>query len=161
MPKCRLQNLAARPTIVAYEDMGGILMHAPKWLTWVGVIALLWNLMGLAAIGYDSFATPEGLTAAQQAIVATTPLWAKIGSWVAVTTSVLGSIGLLLKRQWAASLLSLSLLGVIAQYVWLVILSGTNAAFGDAVVVMQSAVLIIALALMFLGRHAARKGWLT
>lgn len=135
-------------------------MHAPKWLTWVGVIAVLWNVMGLAAIAYDSFATPEGLTAAQQAIVAATPIWAKIASWVAVVTGVLGSIGLVMKRQWASALLTLSVVGVVGQYLWLVVLSQSGDAFGSSVVVFQTVVLAIALALMLLARHAARKGWL-
>jgi hypothetical protein len=136
------------------------MMNAPKWLTWVGIIALLWNLMGLAAVASDTFGGGAGLTEAQRAFGEAMPLWAVAASWTAVVTGVLGCIALIRKRRWAGGLLALSLLAVIGQYIYLVVLTDAKAVFGDMIPILQTAVLVIALALMLLARHAARKGWL-
>ncbi len=132
----------------------------PRWLRWTALAALAWNLMGLVAVSYDTVAGTEGLSAAQQAIVAATPLWAKIGSWAGVIAGVAGSAALWRGQRIAQPLLLLSLGGVIAQYLWMTLLSDTGTAFGGGVLILQTAVLVIALGLVLLARYATRRGWL-
>lgn len=134
--------------------------NPPKWFVPVAVVALLWNLIGLAAIAMDAMADPAALTPAQQALVASTPLWAKIGSWVGVGAGTLGSLGLVLRKGWAVMLLTISFAGVIVQDVWLFLLADVSSAYGSAPLVMQGIVLLIAIGLVSLARSARAKGWL-
>lgn len=134
--------------------------NPPKWFVPVAVVALLWNLIGLAAIAMDAMADPAALTPAQQALVASTPLWAKIGSWVGVGAGALGSLGLVLRKGWAVMLLTISFAGVIVQDVWLFLLADVGSAYGSAPLVMQGIVLLIAIGLVSLARSARAKGWL-
>lgn len=135
--------------------------NPPKWFVPVAVVALLWNLIGLAALAMDAIADPAALTPAQQALVASTPLWAKIGSWVGVGAGTLGSMGLVLRKGWAVMLLTISFAGVIVQDVWLFLLADVSSAYGSAPLVMQGIVLLIAIGLVSLARSARAKGWLS
>lgn len=135
--------------------------NPPKWFVPVAVVALLWNLIGVAALAMDAMADPAALTPAQQALVASTPLWAKIGSWVGVGAGALGSLGLVLRKGWAVMLLTISFAGVIVQDVWLFLLADVSSAYGSAPLVMQGIVLLIAIGLVSLARSARAKGWLS
>ena len=136
---------------------------APKWLTVVGVIALLWNLMGVAAIGADIF-MPDmmmaGLTSTQRELAAMTPRWAQVGSMIAVGMGTLGAIGLIMRRAWAVPVFILSLAGVIVQDVWLFALSNTVDAYGNSIIAFQAGVMGIAILLIWLARGARGRGWL-
>ena len=133
----------------------------PKWLMPVAVVALLWNLIGAAALAMNAAADPAALTPAQQALVDSTPLWAKIASWFGVGAGALGSLGLVLRQGWAAPVLLISLAGVIIQDVWMFVLADVAAVYGNVALVMQGIVLVIAIALLSLARGARAKGWLS
>ncbi|MBX9727394.1 MAG: hypothetical protein K2X31_00660 [Sphingopyxis sp.] len=135
--------------------------NPPKWLMPVAVVALLWNLIGVAALAMNAAADPAAFTPAQQALVDSTPLWAKIGSWFGVGAGALGSLGLVLRRGWAAEVLLISLAGVIIQDVWMFVLADVAAVYGYAPLIMQGIVLVIAIALVSLARGARAKGWLS
>lgn len=76
----------------------------PKWLRPVAIVALLWNLLGCGALAADLMLTPDDVArmqAAQRTLHEARPVWSVIGTVIAVTTGVLGSLGLLLARRWA------------------------------------------------------------
>jgi hypothetical protein len=133
----------------------------PKWYLPVSVFALLWNLLGCAAYLSDVMLTPTDIAAmdaAQQALYNARPTWAVAATAVAVWCGAAGSIGLIVRRRWAALLLELSLAGVIVQDVGLFILSGVDA--GTAVMAMQGAVLLVAIGLVALSRKAIARRWI-
>lgn len=134
--------------------------NPPKWFTPVAVVALLWNLIGAAALAMNATADPATLTAAQQALAASTPAWAGIASWFAVGAGALGSLGLVLRKDWAPEALLVSLAGVIIQDLWLFAIADVASAYGTAPLIMQGIVLIIAIALLSLSRTARVRGWL-
>lgn len=136
----------------------------PRWFRPVSVIALLWNLLGCAAYLSDVTISPErlsGMTAAQQALYAARPWWAVAATATAVWFGAVGCLGLILRRRWSIWLLMLSLAGVMAQDLWLFVLSGAAAEAGAAVFIMQGLVLIISVALVALSRWALAQGWLS
>lgn len=136
----------------------------PRWFRPVSVIALLWNLLGCAAYLADVTISPErlsGMTAAQQALYAARPWWAVAATATAVWFGAVGCLGLILRRRWSIWLLMLSLAGVMAQDLWLFVLSGAAAEAGAAVFIMQGLVLIISVALVALSRWALAQGWLS
>ncbi|MEI6670346.1 MAG: hypothetical protein WCP29_19555 [Acidobacteriota bacterium] len=135
----------------------------PKWFPPVAIAALLWNLLGCVAQVSDMMVTPQDLakmSAAQQALYASRPAWAIVATALAVWGGALGSLGLVLRKRWSTPLLLLSLVGVMAQDFGLFVLSGAAAQAGPAVFVVQGLVLLIAVALVWLGRTADAKGWL-
>jgi hypothetical protein len=129
----------------------------------VAILALLWNLLGCVAYLVDVTISPERLsrmTAAQQALYAARPSWAVAATATAVWFGAAGCLGLVLRRRWATWLLILSLVGVVAQDLWLFVLSGAAAEAGAAAFILQGLVLAIAVGLIALARKATAQGWL-
>jgi hypothetical protein len=133
----------------------------PKWYLPISVLALLWNLIGCAAYLSDVMLTAEDIAAmdaAQRALYESRPAWAVAATAVAVWGGAAGSLGLILRKRWAALLLELSLAGVIVQDIGLFLLSGVNA--GTAVMAMQGMVLLIAIGLVVLSHMAIARRWI-
>jgi hypothetical protein len=136
----------------------------PKWFLPVVIIALLWNLMGCAAYLSDallSAADIAKMSDAEKAMVAARPVWAVGATAVAVWLGALGCLALILRKGWAVPLLWLSLLGVIAQDIWLFALAPDTGLVNGAVYGLQGLVLVIAVALVWLASKAKARGWLT
>lgn len=132
----------------------------PLWFTIVAILALLWNLLGLLAVGLDLYLVATGtLTPEQRALVDARPIWTVSGSVIAVVAGTLGSLALLIRRRWAVPVLLMSLLGLVVQDVGFAMMFG-NSALDISVLIIQSAVLVIAIGLVLLARSAAAKGWL-
>lgn len=134
----------------------------PKWFTVVALIALLWNLLGCVAFIFDLLLTPEDvakLPAAQQVLYNARPLWAVASTALAVFGGVLGCIGLLVRKKWAFPIFIASLAGILVQDFGLFILVDGASLAGPVAVVMQSVVLVIAVALILLSRKAIARGW--
>ena len=136
----------------------------PKWFLPAVIIALLWNLMGCAAYLSDamlSAADIAKMSDAEKAMVAARPVWAVGSTAVAVWLGALGCLALILRKGWAVPLLWLSLLGVIAQDIWLFVLAPNTGLVNGAVYGLQGLVLVIAVALFWLSNKAKASGWLT
>ena len=136
---------------------------APKWFRPVAIAALLWNLIGCAAYLADVMQSPEAiatLSATEQALRASRPAWSVGATALAVWMGAVGSLGLVLRREWATSLLVVSFAALIVQDAWMFGLSDAAAQGGPGVFVLQGLVLAIGLALLVLARRAAARGWL-
>jgi hypothetical protein len=130
----------------------------------VAIAALVWNLLGCAAYLMDVTISPERLSrmsTAQQALYAARPSWAVAATAMAVWLGALGCIGLLMRKRWSLWPLELSLAGVVAQDIWLFVLSGAARQAGAAAYVLQGLVLLISVALLALARRASALGWIS
>lgn len=137
---------------------------APRWFKPVAIAALLWNLLGCFAYLSDVMVTPEDvakMSAAQQALYASRPAWALGATALAVWGGALGCVGLIVRKRWSRPLLLVSLAGVIVQDTALFGLTAAVSQAGPAVLVLQGLVVVIAVALVFLGRRADVEGWLS
>ncbi len=137
--------------------------NAPKWLSPVAVVALLWNLLGCYAWYADMTMTPEqvaAMTPQMQQVYARMPVWAPTATGVAVLGGVAGCIGLLMRKRWAVRLLWLSLAGVVVQDIGLFVLAGGASLAATTALVLQGVVLLVAIGLVLLARRADRAGWL-
>jgi hypothetical protein len=135
----------------------------PKWFLPVGIVALLWNLIGCAAYLADVMMSPEAvaqMTAAQQEMYAARPSWAVAATAVAVWFGAAGCVGLLLRKRWATPLFITSLAALIVQNVWLFLMSGVPQV-NLVAAVLQACVLLIAVGLVLLGRKAAAQEWIS
>ena len=135
---------------------------APKWYTPVAATALVWNLLGCAAYLMDVTLTAEDIAAmseAQQALYASRSSWMVAATAIAVWGGAAGSLGLILRKRWAQPLLVASLVGVVVQDIGLFVVTGA-ASLTPSVIVLQTLVLIIAIALVLLARRAVASGWI-
>lgn len=144
---------------------------APGWFTAVAIIALLWNLFGVAAylitVLGPMLMTPEVLGAMPEAEraqaeeglaqLAATPAWATAAFAVATFGGLLGSILLLMKKNLAVPLFALSLAGVLVQQIWGLFLSGV--ALSGGALVLPAVVLLFAVFLLWLATRAKKEGW--
>jgi hypothetical protein len=144
---------------------------APGWFKAVAIIALLWNLIGVAmylmTMLSQKLLTPEMLEAlpeadraaaeASMAQLAATPSWVTAAFAIATFGGLLGSILLLMKKNLAVPLFAVSLLAVIAQDTYTMFLSDTPAAGGA--MILPLVILVIAAFLLWVALKAKKAGW--
>ncbi len=136
---------------------------APVWFYVLAGIALLWNLLGLAAVVMNFTLTPESiasLPSEQQQLYAATPLWSSLASLIAVITGSLGCVALLIRKAWAYLLFQLSIAGLIVQDIALFIVADAVAVLGSTVLIMQGFVALIAIGLLFMTKKAIYQKWI-
>ena len=112
---------------------------------------------------HDRFTPADiaALPAQQQALYKARPLWSVGASIVAVVGGTLGCLALLLRKRAALILLYASLLGVVLQDFGIFVVAGAGRVANPVPLVLQGLVLVISVALIYLGRHAASRVWLT
>lgn len=146
--------------------MSDLLDSRPSSGFWgVAAAALLWNLLGLFAYIMQVTATPAdwergGYTPEQIAMLSAIPAWATAASGLATTTGVLGCVGLLLRKAWCVPLFIVSFLALLVQDLSAFVLTDTVGTFGMVPVYIQSAVLLIAIFLIWYSTRCRSKGWL-
>jgi len=135
----------------------------PGWFRVVAVLALLWNLVGVwTYLSKVGMAPPMmEMTPEEAALAASMPTWATAAFAVAVFGGLLGSIGLLLGKAWARLLLILSLLGMLGQFGWWLLMSGAMEQMGASSAAMPAVVVLIGILLLWLANTGVKKGWLT
>jgi hypothetical protein len=141
--------------------MNAIGTPAPRWLTWIVIIFLLWNLFGIFAFVSDWNMTPADIAALpteQQ------EMWAGMNglTWAAYALAVLsgtaGAIGLLMKKPWAVPAFIISVAALAAQFGYPI----GEALGADRLQMIIFPLFIIAVAVVeyFLARNWRNKGWL-
>ena len=140
---------------------------APKrplgfWI--IGLFALVWNLIGVAMWYLQVNMSAEQLAAmteAQRQVYEATPGWLNIAFAVAVFAGVLGALGMLLKKKWAATMFLLSLIALLVQMIGAYVVTPAWSASGPVGLVMPAVLLAIALFLLWYANKAQARGWLS
>ena len=132
----------------------------PKWYWVVAALALVWNLLGVAAFAAQMVMDLSTLPEAQRPFFETRPTWAVAGFGVAVFAGALGSIALLIRKTWAIALFIISLLGLLAQTTHAFALSDAMEIFGPSGLVMPAVTFAISIALIWFALAAKNKDWL-
>ena len=133
------------------------------WFWVVSGIALLWNLLGVAAYLSQVSMSPEAVQALpeqQRAIIESTPSWATGAFAIAVWGGALGSILLLLRKSFATWALLVSFAGIVVQMVHAFFMSNSIEVYGPGGMVMPIMVLLIGAYLIWFARQSSSKGWL-
>ena len=139
-------------------------LAVPRSFRVVGILALLWNLLGTAAYVMQVTMTEEALMAYsedQRMLYTNIPAWATSAFATAVTAGTIGSVLLLLRNSWAVPAFLVSLAAVLVQLYHAFVLSNTIEVLGPVSVVQPALVLAFACALIWYSRAAKEKGWLT
>lgn len=135
---------------------------APRWLLWVSLLFLVWNLFGVFA-----FVSQWNMTAADIAKLPQVQqdMWANMGSvtWgayaVAILSGTIGAVFLLMKNKGAANAFLISVAALILQFS-----NPIGFALGaDQPQMIIFPLFIIAMAVLefFLARKWRDKGWLS
>lgn len=134
----------------------------PTAIFWVvGILALVWNLMGVVAylsmtmVPAQEFAEAYGQAFAD--ILATKPAWATAAFAVGVFGGVLGCLALLIRKSWAKILFILSFLGVIIHNIW-GFMAGSFDAVGTFDKIMTFAVMLICIFLIWFSSRMISQG---
>ena len=136
----------------------------PVWFWIVSVLALIWNLMGVAAYLGQAYMSNEDFQAmpeAHQQLLEAQPAWHTAAFAIAVFAGALGCLFLLLRKKWAHHILILSLLGILVQQTYMFFLSDTFEVMGTNAMYMPLLIVIVGFLLVFLARAATEKGWLS
>lgn len=140
-------------------------MHTapPRYFWVIGVLMLLWNVLGIAAFAMDATISAEALAempAAQRALYEDVPVWATGAYGVAVFSGTLGCVALLLRRRAATPLFAISLAAVIVQMSHAFIVSDTLEVMGPASIAMPIVITVIAVFLIWFSRFSTQREWL-
>ena len=136
----------------------------PTWFWVVAVLAFLWNLMGVQAFFMQLNLSPEqlqDLPVEKKDYFNNIPFWVTLAFAVAVFGGAIGCLGLLLKKAWANKLLLISLVGVVAQMFYNVVIAKAMDLYGPGDAFMTFMVLVVAILLVWFASSSAKKGWLT
>ena len=143
------------------SDMIGA--RAPGWFRAVAALGLLWNGFGvylyLKSVGM--FGDPlAGLDAAHVELARSVPGWVTGTFAVAVFAGLLGSLFMVAGKRIAAPLLLISLLAVMVQSAWIILMSNARAVEGGLALAMPACLTLVAALLVWLAGRGAAKGWL-
>ena len=129
------------------------------WL--IGALALIWNLGGafdyaatqLRIESYMSKFPPEQLE-----YFYGFPAWMDAAWAIAVWTSVLGALALLLRKSWAVVLFGLALAGLLVSTIYNFVLMNGAEVMGDTGVTVTAVIWVIAILLLVYARAMDKKG---
>ncbi|HEV7233458.1 MAG TPA: hypothetical protein VGN36_04370 [Sphingorhabdus sp.] len=142
--------------------MNAALAPSPRWLTWVGILFLAWNLMGIAAFVSQSTMSAADIAALpqqQRDLWVSMPGWAWVAYAIAVFVAIIGSIGLILRKWWAPLAYSVSLIAVIIQFSYPFLLAqGAQTDLG--MLAFPIFIVVMGVLQWQLSRAWQRKGWL-
>lgn len=120
--------------------------------------------MGLAAfgmimsmLGNREALESAGMNEAQQELLNATPPWVNVAFGLAVIGGTLGCLCLVMKKKIAVPILTLSLLGVLAQNTYVFFMSNSVELMG---VGLAPLVILIAIGLVPFSLFGAAKNWL-
>jgi len=141
--------------------MNAAIQKAPIHLWIVGILAVLWNLVG----AFDYAATQLQLesymsqfTAEQLEYFYGFPAWMDAAWAIAVWGSLLGSLSLLIRKSWAAWLFGAAVLGLAVSTIYNFVLMNGAEVMGEAGVIFTAVIWVIALFLLFYARAMDKKG---
>lgn len=139
--------------------------NKPGALFWViGVIALIWNLMGVSAYlmqayqteSYKAMYTPEQLE-----IINNMPAWATSAFAIAVFGGALASLLMLLRKKLANSVFVLSFIGIIVQFVFNFFIANSMEVYGPGALVMPILTIAFAIFLIVYSKNCIKNGFLS
>ena len=142
-----------------------IAARPPAWFWVLAVLGLAWEAFGvftyLMHVGMIGGGDAGAMSEAERALMEGIPTWATAAYAIAVFAGLLGALGLVMRKSWARPLLWLSLIAVVIQFGWWILLSGAMDVIGASMLVMPAIVILAAVVLVWFAGTGVRRGWLT
>ncbi|TQV75481.1 hypothetical protein FLL45_11220 [Aliikangiella marina] len=136
----------------------------PVWFWVVSIIALIWNLLGLMAFVMQLLMTPEMIAAmpqAERSLYENFPGWVYIPFGAAVIGGTLGCVFLLMKKGFAFELFIISLVGVIVQNGYSLLMTNAAEILGVQAIIMPLVVIAIGVGLIIFSAKTKKLGYLS
>lgn len=139
--------------------------NKPATSFWViGVLALIWNALGVMAYLGQKLMTDEMkamIPADQLEIIENTPAWATAAFAVAVWFGLLGCIVLLMRKKIATTLFIISIIGVLTQLVYNLFLTNAIEVFGNQSLIQPLVTVSVSVFLIWHAKKCADDGILS
>ena len=139
--------------------------NKPGPIFWIiSAVALVWNLLGVMAFTVQltmSDETRAQLPELERTMYANIPSWYMIAFGLAVFAGTLGCVSLLLRKKWALILFALSFIAILAQQVYMFVLSDIGKHMSAGQLSMTLSIPVAGLFLIWFARKKTAKGWLT
>ena len=141
-------------------------VRAPKHLYIIGIIVLLWDIMGVVDFTMtltenEAYLEMAELTAEQVEFSYNLDTLHVVLWGIAVISGVLGMLALLMRRAAAVDILLISMLGAISSNAYTVLFTDCFAVFGKGAAGMLAAVVALAVGVWFYAKSMRQKGVLT
>ncbi len=136
----------------------------PRSFWVISWVALVWNLLGMAAFVAQLTMSEDALMKlpeAERMLYENVPGWATGAFAVAVFGGVLGSLLLLLRKAWAVPVFIASLAGLLVQLYHAFFIARSIEVYGPGGLIMPGLVLIIAAFLVWYSRSASARAWIS
>jgi hypothetical protein len=142
-----------------------MITKAPWHLWLVGILAVLWNSVGVVdyvMTQLQNAAYMSAFTQVQLDYFYSQPMWVTISWGIAVWSSLIGSILLLMRKKISVGVFLLSIVGVVVTSVYSYGLSnGYEIMGGLFALIFSIMIFVIAVALYFYAKSMTNKGVLT
>lgn len=139
--------------------------NKPTTLFWIiGVVALIWNGLGVMSYLGQAFMTDEmkaALPEAERALYDNVPAWVTAAFAIAVFGGLLGCILLLMRKRAAKTVFLVSLIAIIVQMIYNLFMSKAVEVYGPGGAIMPIMVIIIGVFLLMYSKKSIEKGWLS
>ena len=150
--------------MTAAESTSGGQAKAPVHLWIVGILALLWNLMGC----FDYLATQLELESYMSSFSEEQleyfygfPAWT-VSAWaIAVWIGLVGTIGLLMRRKWSFVAYVVSLAGLAVSSIYTLFLTNGLEIMGSTATLMTVVIWVISIFLVWYSKQQAKAGVLS
>ena len=139
--------------------------NKPTTSFWViGIVALIWNLMGVFAYLQQAYMTAEDLSALpieEQALYENIPAWVTAAFALAVFGGALGCVLLLLRKKLATLVFIISFVSILAQMTYNLFMSKAMEVYGPGGMIMPVMVIVIGAYLIWYSKKMEAQGVLT
>lgn len=139
----------------------GVRPKTPKHLWIVGILALLWNLMGT----FDYLATQfkiesymSEFTQEQLDYFYGFPAWAVAGWAIAIWIGLAGTVGLLFRRKWSVMAFAISLAGLALSSIYTLVMSNGLEIMGSTATIMTVVIWAVSIFLVWYSSQQAKAG---
>ena len=139
--------------------------NKPSTSFWIiGIVALIWNLMGVFAYLQEAYMTAEDLAALpieEQALYENIPAWVTAAFAIAVFGGALACILLLLRKKLATFVFIISFVSILAQMTYNLLMSKAMEVYGPGGMIMPIMVIVIGAYLIWYSKKMDAQGILT
>ncbi len=137
----------------------------PEITFWIiGVIALIWNTIGVVAYLIQAYMTEDDLLALpleEQALYVDIPAWVTAAFALAVFGGLLGCLLLLLRKKLATFVFIISLIGIVVQMIYNVFMSKAAEVYGPGNIIRPLMVIVIGTFLIWYSKKMQKQGVLS
>lgn len=134
----------------------------PEITFWViGIIALIWNLMGVVAYLMQAYMTEDDLLALpleEQALYIDIPAWVTAAYALAVFGGSLGCLLLLMRKKLATVVFTVSFISILIQMSYNIFMSKAVEVYGPGGAIMPVMIIIIGAFLIWYSKKMEQQG---